>query len=261
MDDRGAIELVWTVIVLILVAVLSLIILTFFLQSTGKGAEQLQEDVMCKLSVEEAVRTGDWFGDVIICPTKYHELKKTKADEVKSLVAKRAAVCWDKFGRGKKLLFEHSPSLFGSDKAAYCNVCDVFEFENVEPIYDLGSYLTKNNVSKYYSAEPKSYFEFLNHVMLSSNDKIEIENTVLRQVGIDTSKPYAIVFVYTKDPRFFSVKYFLGEASKNYLPAKFYFNSLSFLLGYDDLADWDARIALVPYNKAELQKACEYLEE
>ena len=60
---------------------------------------------------------------------------------------------------------------------------------------------------------------------------------------------------------FFSVKYFLGEASKNYLPAKLYFNTLSYLIGYDDLADWDARIAMVPYKRTELEKVCDYIEE
>lgn len=261
MNRRAVIGFIWGVIIAILVGVLSLIVLTFFLQSTGQAAERLQEDVLCKITVEEAVRTGDWWGDVIQCPTVYHELEKERPEEVKELVAERAAVCWDKFGRGEKLLFEHSPRLFGTDKAAYCNVCDVFEFENVKPIDDLGTYLAENNVSSYYSKEPKSYLEFLNSVELERDEKRELENSVLKQIGIDTSKSYAIVFVYTKDPRFFSVKYFLGEASRNYLPANIYFNSLSFLLGYDDLADWEARIALVPYKRAQLEKVCEYLEE
>ena len=261
MNKKATIGMVWNVIIAILVGIVALIILTFFLQSTGEAAERLQEDVMCKVSVEEAVRSGDWWGDVIRCPTKYHELKKVSEEEVKKLIAQRSITCWDKFGRGEKLLFAQDPKLFGTDKASYCNVCDVFEFEKVKPILEFGTYLTGHNVSSYYSKEPISQFEFLNRVKLESDEKTELENTVLKQVGIDTANSYAIVFIYTKDPKFFAMKYFLGEASKNYLPAKIYFSSLSYMLGDDGLADWDARIALVPYKKEQLQKACEYLEE
>ncbi|MBD3259069.1 hypothetical protein GF371_00395 [Candidatus Woesearchaeota archaeon] len=252
------------IVVLILVVFILLIFLPFG-EKTAEAGEKIIADTKCKTSVELAARSEKvWVADIIDCPTTYLEIKKN--DDAKYIISEALASCWHRFGKGELKLFKHHPDTFGSqDKAVYCNVCHVFEFgKDVAPITDLGGYLARNNVSRKFSlrSEPVSYFEYLQGKYIDESTKGIYANNIFAGTTIETNRPYAAVFVYTKDPSFFASNYlfFRAQRAETFI-GQIWYGGLGLMFGKSIGAEWWSHTVLLPYEKGKLQNVCEILEE
>lgn len=265
MNKKAVVKHGLALIVVLILIVFILIIFLPFGEKTAEAGEKIIADTKCKVSVELASKSeGVWLADLIDCPTTYIEINEN--DDARYVISEGLASCWDRFGEGELKLFEHHPDVYGSqDKAAYCNVCYVFEFsKKVKPITDMGGYLSRNNVSRKFSltAEPVSYFEFLQGTHIDEDTKEIYANNIFPGTIVDTSKPYAAVFVYTKDPSFFAQSYLLLKAQRaESVIGKVWYGGLGLMFGKSIGAEWWGQTVLVPYKKGELQNLCEILEE
>lgn len=255
----------FSIVVIIIVLIAGFIILFQFEEIVGKRALQISEDNKCKASVWAAIKADDWRSDVIECPTNYVEIGKQDPEKTKKTIADSIARCWDRFLEGKELLFSHDPSLFGGDKAAYCNVCSVFEFKEQEPIYDFGKYLVDNHVPFIFSGRKnQTYFEYLQGIHINEDVEDMIKNEISEDTVIDTSKKYTALFVYSKDPSPFRKAYLIKKMFAGGGPglgAAFWYGGGYILFGKNVGAEWYANAMLVEYNKTKLKQLCEILED
>jgi hypothetical protein len=253
-----------SIIAVLILVVFALLLFFAFGEKSAEAGEKIVADTKCQASVELA-SYGEkvWIGDMIDCPTTY--LPIGKDEDVNYIISEGLASCWHRFGQGKKKLFEHHPDTFGSqDKAAYCNVCYVYEFKkDVPPLTGLGAYLAKEKVSKkFMQTKEVTYFEFLQGTHIDEDVKTVYANNILAGTTIDTARPYAAVFVYTKDPSFFAKSHLLHKAQRaESIIGKVWYGALGLMFGKDVGAEWWSHVTLIPYKKGELKNVCEILEE
>ena len=70
---------------------------------------------------------------------------------------------------------------------------------------------------------------------------------------------YAAVFVYGKDASVFATHYLLDLARQsNYL--KFFYSGTAMIAGRSIGSDWEAHVALIPYEEKDLSSVCNVLE-
>ncbi|MBW2987068.1 hypothetical protein KY336_00830 [Candidatus Woesearchaeota archaeon] len=261
---RAVVGMSLSIIVVLILVVFALLIFFTLGEKSAEAGEKIIADTKCLASVELASRSEKvWLGDLIDCPTTY--LSIGKEEDANYIISEALASCWHRFGQGKKKLFEHHPDTFGSqDKAAYCNVCYVFEFKkDVPSLTGLGTYLAKEKVSKkFIQAADVTYFEFLQGAHIDEDVKSVYANNILAGTTIDTSKPYAAVFVYTKDPSFFAKSHLLQKAQRaETIIGKVWYGALGLMFGKDIGAEWWSHVTLIPYQKGDLKNLCEILEE
>lgn len=122
----------------------------------------------------------------INCPTQYKILKGDE-DKLKKQIADEMWQCWDNFGQGKYELFDPKTEKF-------CVICSVLEFEDKnEKIDDFVDYLIN---APFKGSEYNSYYEAFTGYA-TQPEKIE-ETPEHFNDAIDTSKKYAVSFVYAK---------------------------------------------------------------
>jgi hypothetical protein len=246
----------------IVVLVLFLLVLGLYIGwNVNLGAEYINigEESKCEASVLAASHSIKiWRGDPIDCPTKYVQFDSESSLKVKKRLADGLASCWSKFGEGKLLLFDQSPTFFGNDTTEFCNVCEVYEFEDIDNLDDFGEYLANEGAPKRY-IEDKTYFEYLQGADVSEENLREFSNKVLDN-SVDTSKDYASIFVYTKDPSLLNLKYRVDNAFRSGPVGYAYYGLTALLFGKDVGADWKSFVVLVPYEKQEISQLCKNLE-
>jgi hypothetical protein len=243
------------------------IFLFAFITGLGKTALDVADNSNCKSTVFLAAKTGGlWRGDPIDCPTNFVEFKNVKSrniDDVKKRIAEGTADCWDKFGEGKLQLFPHEatfPERGGGDIVEYCNVCEVYEFDNVPQIEHFGEYLSEEKVPQRFDDEQRTYLEYLSNVAVREEKVSEYESG-LKEIDIDTSKPYMSLFVYTKDPSFFKTQFLLDKAFEGGPIKLLWYGGLALMLGRPVGAQWNSLVLVAPYDKSVLQKVCVNLQE
>ncbi len=262
---KGDLSIKYTILIILLLASFFFLFI-FFIRGPAAAYDRVATDASCKASVLASVHLGVWDENEVRCPSNYLRFSKSDSDEsIKKEMAQGLASCWKRFGEGKLLLFDHDPALFGSDKVAYCNVCEVYEFEADQssraPLSGFGEYLATHTVAKEYDlAEPK-YLEYLTGVFVQE-DHVETFARSTSQNRIDPSKSYAAVFAYTKDPAYLQIAYQLQQAFASSTPlGMIYHGGLALIFGKEVGADWYAQTLLIPYNKDRLRELCENLQE
>ena len=143
----------------------------------------------CKMSVWSNTAfnvQGIEFVKNINCPTQYKTLEGDE-EKLKKQIADEMWMCWDNFGQGKYELFDAKTEKF-------CVVCSVIEFEDKnEKIEDFVDYLIN---APFKGKDYKTYYEAFTGYA-TQPEKIE-ETPENFNDAIDTSKKYAISFVYAK---------------------------------------------------------------
>jgi len=109
--------------------------------------------------------------------------QKIQAEAMKFQIAQMMAETWDVFGEGKLNLFESS--------GVYCSVYAIIDFDKKgKELNGLGDYLANTPVP----------FRNMNYISYLTNDQSSssVYLSALKGSAIDTSKKYAVVFVYTR---------------------------------------------------------------
>ena len=201
----------------VMVAILNLV------RIEGSAFSHLIPRTACKESVELNsalhIKTFDP-PSRIKCPTDYVEFGKDnvryqygglderfdlpasqneRENAVKRAMADEIYQCWNQFGEGRK-------DLFGGPKK-YCSVCSVFHFDGKDSeIRGFYSYLMSNTVPDDELARKGiTYFDYMQGYSkkgIYDKDVISQNRKLLDETPMDTSKSYAVVFVYVKSDQF-----------------------------------------------------------
>ena len=257
---RAEISIEYVVLTILLLFSFGLIFY-FFVAGPAEAYDRTAVEATCRASILAAVHSNTWNANTLECPTSYIAFEGDSAFNVKKRIAEGLASCWHRFGEGKLLLFEHEPSILGTDKISYCNVCEVYEFEDVGSFSDFSVYLGEYRVSARYAAEQPTYSEYLTGTTMSDAQLEQLSTTVAGQ-KIDTTQSYATLFTYSKDPSYLWKKYLLAQAFSSSTPlGLLYYGTLGLAFGKNVGADWTAQVALVPYDTTTLASLCENLKE
>ncbi len=175
---------------IIIIVIVSLIVILFLWQPIFKlVTTKLLPSQTCKASVWSNAAfniQGIEFVKNINCPTQYKILKGDE-DKLKKQIADEMWQCWDNFGQGKYELFDPKTEKF-------CVICFVLEFEDKnEKIDDFVDYLIN---APFKGKEYNSYYEAFTGY---TSNPVKTEETPENfNDAIDTSKKYAVSFVYAK---------------------------------------------------------------
>lgn len=222
-----------------IMATVVIVVTLFFVEKVIYASGDLASREVCRQSVQKHaalhIKTFNPPSSTINCPPTYLEFgkdkflyeyrgqqsnKKLPRDEkkreeaIKKAIADEIYLCLNQFGEGKL-------DLFGGPKK-YCAVCSVIRFEDesqeVKGFYD---YLIENTVpNEALSKEGVTYLDYIQGYSKTGQiNREELDRYVKPGEGdIDTSKPYAAVFVYAKSEPFVDnsvewVKKFAGSKS------------------------------------------------
>jgi len=251
-------------VIIFLLSLVVLFLIYLFYNQVTSGYTSIPESAECKSSILFATTFDNWDPSAIKCSTNYVTFKKNEPEKIKKRIAEGASSCWNKFGEEKLLLFEHDPGIsdrFSDDIVEYCNVCEVYEFENIDTIDGFGKYLTNNNVSKKYDKNGRAYISYLSGTLVNDGEQLQEINREVRDVEIDTSKSYVSLFVYTKDPSYFKKTYLFKQALSSNFAGTIFYGSLAFMFGKEVGGQWNSYMLIVPYEKEELERVCVNLQE
>lgn len=183
--------LTWLFLGLIAISVLASV---FFVFKTEVSAQTPKE--VCKQSVKIAALSNKIFGvdrsEEINCPTQYEEIKIRDEEAIKKKLASKMYDCWWQFWAGQEELF-NTPKI-------YCVICSVTSFENKDrKIRGFSKYLMETEIP----GKRIKYIDYFSGFETSKADEVvgEIEPEVLAGLEneeLDTSKKYAVLFVYAK---------------------------------------------------------------
>lgn len=253
--NKKAFELSWAVGLAI--AVLVLIVVVVFIGKSTTFIGEKAKDTMCRKSVEESVRLDTGiiaksldYAEIINCPTHYLTVDTSNSDEANKAIAEEIRKCWWQMGEGKLTLFQHSDAVF-------CVVCSVIEkWTGEKPVTGLDTWLAKNNMP----GTKDTYLWYLTGTKGTYTDYVkttEIETPgtgSFQSLGkIDTSKPYAVLFVYTKEAFEWDAttqKRKLRQTGISLWSAVKY--RVASVFGWTESSKYTARVVLVPYDTSTL---------
>jgi hypothetical protein len=170
-----------------------LIFMVIFAIRVGTSTNKFVEDSECAKYIKAHAFLLKTSGEAVVsdiyCPTKYYTVSG-KDDEVKYSLAEALKTCWGTWGKGQLNLFK--------DEGRYCNICSVVNFGKKDAtITGFNDYLIKNQIS---TTNDMTYMEYLTGVGSENSDpQVLAKLESVRFTGsIDTSKSYAVMFVYVK---------------------------------------------------------------
>jgi hypothetical protein len=172
--------------------------LVFFYIKVRIGTSQIIEDTECKTSIEQHAfllrTTKETIVPEIYCPTRYYTLSGSDETQTKSELAEAMKACWGTWGRGKLNLFK--------EEGYYCHMCSVITFkENDKSIPGFSEYLINNPI------KPGSDLNYIDYLAGYASEKASQEfadqyRNLRATDTIDTSKTYAVMFLYAKGNKF-----------------------------------------------------------
>ncbi len=251
----------------VILGIIALVLILVFLQTAQKSIRNISDSSICKESVklnallryDKETSTSD-----IKCPILFVKTDSDKQNVVFQSLALALSDTWNEF-------FEGRVQVFDVEKQNFCVIRRVIEFNTQGKFNGLFSYLIQNNPP----AMRKSYFTYLTNIGVEEGQRTLTSNFQLRNADvIDTSTPYAAVFVMAKRENIGKITgaeiggatglITLGVASSVTgvgLPIGLTLIGAGtaggaytgFLLGSDYVADWDAGMLLVPYTEQSLK--------
>ena len=130
--------------------------------------------------------------DAVKCPIEYTTVTESDPDKLKKTIADSMASCWYRMGEGQYEVFDTNVM-----KTQYCVICNVMEFTHDGEISGFVSYLDKNNVPRIYTnGETVTYTDYLQG--FHSDPSLALLYTQETRDTLDTSTPYATIFLYGK---------------------------------------------------------------
>jgi hypothetical protein len=180
------------------VFVILLVVMVITAIRAGAGTNKYVEDSECANSIKThsflLKTTGEAVVTDIYCPTKYYTVSGKDADETKHSLAEAMKTCWGTWGRGQLDLFK--------EEGYYCQMCSVIDFKDDDKtITGFSDYLVNTPI------EPGSDLSYVDYLSGYSSKKADPDFAQqyrqLRSTGsIDTSKTYAVMFLYAKGDKF-----------------------------------------------------------
>ncbi len=178
----------------LIIAVIVIIVFLFFFRIIKEGADSSVAGKTCEQSIEANTRghiRGLAIDSEIKCPANLEPITAKKEEEKKREIATRMAQCWVKFKEGRAELF--------FENKIYCSICDVFEFEDKEPVKGFQSYLAETKMQ----GKEITYADYFSGYKTAEAGKalpkLTIEQASLAKTQeLDTGKRYSVIFVYAK---------------------------------------------------------------
>lgn len=277
----------------LIILLFSLIVLVLLLLLSVRINELIKEQAKageCKASVAILSKLGS-YGKVrdspLACPVNRRTL--TKEEEIFPIIAREMATLWNNFGAGQLELFPAQDDVF-------CVLGSHITFAGMnKEVKGLLPYLAEHAYQR------KTYLEYLTGLRFSSAQKAAMQSPEMQALDkIDTTKPFGILFVYSKDAKLTKqegtvmglgvgsvIGVVAGVVTLFYFPpaglsvlgytlitpltigvakvaATTAFTALAgsatgYLFGYDESAEWDARIVALPFTVEEINKLpCTY---
>lgn len=271
-------KITFQVIAAVAIGLFVLALLSLYLQTSKIGLRDISDSSICKQSVKMNARLR--FDKLITeteikCPTLFIELnsKQTNNEEaVFRTLALALSDTWNEFLEGKE-------EVFNTATEDYCVVRRVIEFDGKVVHKGFFDYLLQHNPPTI----KKPYFTYLTNVDVDKNVITGSQNLELKKNDfIDTSTPYAAVFVMSKKENIGKVLGAqiggtiggtLGLAAGAVITFKtagigvigatkvalagigagtIAGGSLGFLLGSEYPANWASAMILIPYTQENL---------
>ncbi len=188
---QGQIHNWWVQLIL---AVVVIIVFLFLFKTIKEGADSSVTGKTCEQSIEANARghiRGLAVDSEIKCPASLEPIMAKAEEEKKKEIAGKMSKCWAKFREGKAELF--------SENKIYCNICDVFEFEDKQAVKGFQSYLAETKMP----GRDITYADYFSGYKTAEAEKA-IPKLTLEQASLaktqelDTSKRYSVIFVYAK---------------------------------------------------------------
>ena len=252
----------------IILSVVVLILYMAFLFTYRQGVRDLTDSEICKTSVTSNafLRYDKISGKIDIkCPTLYVPSDSSKKNVVFQTLALSLADTWNEFLEGKSEIFDTTTD-------DYCVIRRVIEFKQANKFQGFFDYLLQNNPPNI----GRPYFTYLTSISVDKGARTLRDNINLKQADvIDTSTPYAAVFVMAKTKNIGKVEGaeigagvlgglatvgVIGSGVGIPLGATIIASGLAtgsyggFILGSSSAADWTSAMLLVPYNQESLNK-------
>ena len=191
-------------VIALIMSLAMLVILLLFLVNFRKSTLKIIEDSECKSSIAQHAflmkTTGEALVTDIYCPTKYYTLPVQDEQETKKYIADSLKTCWGVWGRGELHLFK--------EEGYYCHICSVIDFKGSQKnIEGLRKYLVETPIASASGGTPAETITYMDYLAGYSSKKANPELVdEIEQRGfsdsIDTSKKYAVMFVYAKGNKF-----------------------------------------------------------
>jgi len=182
----------------VMLALALTLMLVFFYIKVRVGTSQIIGDTECKTSIEQHAfllrTTKETIVPEIYCPTRYYTLSGSDETQTKSELAEAMKACWGTWGRGKLNLFK--------EEGYYCHMCSVITFkENDKSIPGFSEYLINTPIKP---GSDMNYIDYLaNYASEKASQEFADQYRNLRATDtIDTSKTYAVMFLYAKGNKF-----------------------------------------------------------
>ncbi|MBS3119419.1 hypothetical protein J4475_01195 [Candidatus Woesearchaeota archaeon] len=206
----------WMVVTMI-IAVIGLLVLTFFLVTVNRQASENADRTICKQSVLTASKlplARELLSKSINCEANQITLdKKMTGYQAKKAMADEMYYCWDSFGRGELNLF--------SDKdEVYCHVCSIISVSTEQPVTGLPYFLLKEPSP---DRNQETYARVLKVAKSPNADKVladfnEEEIKAFQSAELEPGRDYGVFFVYAKGV---SVNQWLELFSNDDIPTGF----------------------------------------
>ncbi|HJX06410.1 MAG TPA: hypothetical protein VJ461_06895 [Candidatus Nanoarchaeia archaeon] len=197
--------------VIAVIVIVLIIVFVIFLVKVRIGTLNILEDSECKSNIATHVMLLKTTGEAIVtdvyCPTKYYTIPKESDEQIKYHLAEALKTCWGTWGKGELRLF--------AEDGYFCHICSVVDFKDKNRMINgFDDYLKQ---TPYKQDSSTTYLEYLtgfesenaNPAVLQYLEQVDLMDT------IDTSKPYASIFVYVKGSS--NVKKFFDNADALHL--------------------------------------------
>lgn len=262
---------------------LALVIYLLFLTTLKSSTNSASEKEICKLSVEANSKRLEFKGVEVTpglsdlkCPTQKVTIKDP--EKIKLILANEMYDCWDQFGQGKIKFLD-------TDTNTYCAICSKVSFEGNAQNKQLDGFINyladtriRDNSNIPITTIDYTYLRFLTDY---ENTPDLLNNIKITQTDrLDTSSPYAIMFLYYKQQTFGRIQSAQVFALTPCITASLAIFGISatgagvaalpllmpiggaacgpvgitasavggFMIGSDHSADWGARVVTVPYS-------------
>jgi hypothetical protein len=177
----------WNSIAALVLVVIGALIWLYLVGGFGNIAESTQSSAACRASVQGMALTSTLNPTNVgqlRCTTEYATIDTADVAAQKKAIADKMASCWGMFSEGKL-------KLFAPETGTYCVICSRLAFSHPATLKDFTGYLHDTPAV----GTGMTYLQYLTNTGTEGNP-LTYEGT---DRSLDTTKPMAVVFVYTKN--------------------------------------------------------------
>lgn len=194
-ERRGGVD---RQVVYVILAAVVLLILVTLIPNIANQINTTTRQTSCRASVESLERLHingvQVSPDEVSCPTEEITIRSDDSQTMKKEIADAMVGCWSDFKEGRPTIF--------SESRTYCALCSVIDFQDKDR--SLGHFTEFLATQPLPSNRSKTYMDYLMRYenprareIIDDPSIFDSADTALDD-RIDTSKRYAVVFVYAK---------------------------------------------------------------